>query len=250
MSLDGKTIIITGSTRGIGREMALRFARDHSNIVILGKTIKPHSKLDGTIFSVADEVRSLGAHAYPIELDLRDDFKYPQIIEKIVKKFGHIHVLINNASALHMSKMEETSTNKYDLIHSVNSRATFLFSQACLPYLLKESCSDILTVSPPINLNTKEFSRCPAYTMSKYSMSMVTIALSKSYSKNGLRANSIWPNTTLATAAIKNNFPYPFYAASRHPRIMADAAYEILTNVDPTFSGHFYLMIRFWSILV
>ena len=241
MSLNKKTIIITGSSRGIGREIALKCAADGANIVIIGKTSTPHAKLKGTIHSVAEEVISAGGQALPIELDLRDDEKYAGVIEHVVTHFGGIDALINNASALFMAKMNDTPTKKYDLINGVNGRATFLFTQACLPHLLKNKQSDVITISPPLNLTTKEFGKCPAYTISKYNMSMVTLALSQAHKRDGLRANSLWPKTTVATSAVKHMLPKPVYMASRHARIMGDAAYEILTHPDKGHTGHFYL---------
>ncbi len=241
MSLLDKTVVITGSSRGIGREIALKCAKDGANIVIIGKTTDPHPTLKGTIHSVAQEVIDAGGKALPIALDLRDDSQYEDAVDKIVDKFKSIDILVNNASALYMSKMEETPTKKYDLIHGVNGRATFLFTQTCLPHLLKNKQSDVLTISPPLNLESKEFGKCPAYTMSKYNMSMVTLALSQAYKKQGLRANSLWPKTTVATSAVKNMLPKPVYMASRHARIMADAAYLIFTETDKKHTGNFYL---------
>ena len=241
MSLNSKTIIVTGSSRGIGREIALKCAADGANLVILGKTSNPHPTLEGTIFSVAKEVEDAGGHALPIELDLRDDEKYAGVIAKVMDRFGGIHALINNASALFMAKMNDTPTKKYDLINGVNGRATFLFTQACLPHLLNNKISDVITISPPLNLSTKEFGKCPAYTISKYNMSMVTLALSQAHKRDGLRANSLWPKTTVATAAVKNMLPKPVYMASRHARIMGDAAYELLTHKDKHHTGNFYL---------
>lgn len=241
MNLKNKTVIITGSSRGIGREIALKCAADGANIVIIGKTTEPHAKLDGTIHSVAKEVTDIGGNALPIALDLRDDSQYDTVIKQILEQFKTIDILVNNASALYMAKMEDTPTKKYDLVNGVNGRATFLFTQACLPYLLKNKLSDVLTISPPLNLATKEFGKCPAYTISKYNMSMVTLALAQAYNKKGLRANSLWPKTTVATAAVKHMLPKPVYMASRHARIMADAAHFIFTNNDKKHTGNFYL---------
>ncbi len=241
MNLKNKTVIITGSSRGIGREIALKCAQDGANIVVIGKTVDPHPKLEGTIHSVAEEVVNLGGQALPIALDLREDGMFDDTVKQIIDHFGEIHALVNNASALFMAPIEKTSAKKYDLIHSVNGRATFLFTQACLPYLLRHRASDVLTISPPLNLNTKEFGKCPAYTMSKYNMSMVTLALAQAHKKDGIRANSLWPKTTVATAAVKNMLPKPVYMASRHARIMGDAAYAILTNGDKNHTGNFYL---------
>ena len=241
MSLHNKTVVITGASRGIGREIALKCAQDGANVVIIGKTVDPHPKLDGTIHSVAQEVIDAGGQALPIALDLRNDTEYAPAIEQIMDRFNGINILVNNASALFMSKMDDTPTKKYDLVNGVNGRATFLFTQACLPHLLANQQSDILTISPPLNLDTKEFGKCPAYTISKYNMSMVTLALSQAYKKKGVRANSLWPKTTVATAAVKHMLPKPIYMASRHARIMADAAYFIFTHADKHHTGHFYL---------
>jgi citronellol/citronellal dehydrogenase len=241
LKLTGKTIIVTGASRGIGREMAIRFAKDSANIVIIGKTVEPHPTLSGTIYSVAKEVKNLGGTALPIPLDLRNNDEFDAVVKTVMDAFGRIDALINNASALNLSNFSNISAKQYDLIQSVNSRGTFLFTQACIPHLIHQKISDVITISPPINLNTQEFSRCPAYTMSKYAMSMSTIAISKSYRKFGLRANSLWPKTTLATAAIETFLPYHVYVSSRHPRIMADAAYAILTHPDKSLTGNFFL---------
>ena len=241
MSLTKKTVVITGSSRGIGREIAIKCAQSGANIVIIGKTSDPHPKLEGTIHSVAKEVEDIGGQALPIALDLRDDEQYPNVIKQILDRFGDIHALVNNASALFMAKLQDTPIKKYDLVNGVNGRATFLFTQACLPHLLKHRVSDVITISPPLNLSTKEFGKCPAYTISKYNMSMVTLALSQAHKGDGLRANSLWPKTTVATAAVKHMLPKPVYMASRHARIMGDAAYEILTHHDRNHTGNFYL---------
>ena len=241
MTLTNKTVVITGSSRGIGREIALKCAEDGANVVIIGKTTDPHPKLDGTIHSVAQEVIDAGGQALPIALDIREDAKFVDVTTQIMDTFSRIDILVNNASALFMAKMEDTPKRKYDLVNGVNGRATFLFTQACLPYLLANKQCDVLTISPPLNLATKEFGKCPAYTISKYNMSMVTLALSQAYKKNGLRANSLWPKTTVATAAVKHMLPKPIYMASRHARIMADAAYFIFTHGDKDHTGYFYL---------
>ena len=188
-----KQSLLLAQVVGSGAKSPAKCAADGANLVILGKTSNPHPTLEGTIFSVAKEVEAAGGHALPIELDLRDDEKYAGVIAQVMDRFGGIHALINNASALFMAKMNDTPTKKYDLINGVNGRATFLFTQACLPHLLNNKMSDVITISPPLNLSTKEFGKCPAYTISKYNMSMVTLALSQAHKRDGLRANSLWP---------------------------------------------------------
>lgn len=244
--LRGKTIFITGSTRGIGREIALRCARDGAKVVITGKTAAAHAKLPGTIFTVADEVEQAGGKALAIQLDVRDEQAIHDAVEQTVKVFGGIDVLVNNASAISMTPTLETTPKRLDLMWEVNMRATFLVSQACIPYLKLADNPHILTLSPPLNMDAKWFAPHLAYTISKYGMSLCTLGMAREFAADGggakgIGVNCLWPRTTIATAAIEFNFPGEVLRASRLPAIMADAAYVILTRDSATCSGNFFI---------
>ncbi|MBI3480541.1 MAG: NAD(P)-dependent oxidoreductase [Nitrosomonadales bacterium] len=244
--LRGKTIFITGSSRGIGREIALRCARDGANLVITGKTIEAHAKLPGTIHTVADEVAQAGGQALAIQLDVRDDQAIRAAVKQAADRFGGIDVLVNNASAISISGTLETPARRLDLMWDVNMRATFLVSQACIPYLKLADNPHILTMSPPLNLDEKWFAPHLAYTISKYGMSMCTLGLAREFSagssgSKGIAVNCLWPRTTIATAAIEFNFPESVLRASRKPAIMADAAHVILTRDSRACSGNFFI---------
>lgn len=239
--LRDKVIFITGSSRGIGREIALRCAQDGAKVVITGKTAEPHAKLPGTIHSVAEEVVKAGGEALPIRLDVRDEQSLQSAVTAATVHFGGIDVLVNNASAISLSGTLDTPVKKLDRMWDVNMRATFLASQACLPYLKEASNPHILTLSPPLNMADKWFAPHLGYTMSKYGMSMCTLGMAKEFADDGIAVNSLWPRTTIATAAIEFNFPEAVLRASRKPAIMADAAYRILTSDSRTCSGNFFI---------
>jgi citronellol/citronellal dehydrogenase len=244
--LRGKTIFITGSSRGIGREIALRCARDGANLVITGKTIAAHAKLPGTILTVADEVVQAGGQALAIQLDVRDEDAIGAAVEQAAQHFGGIDVLVNNASAISMTSTLDTKPKRLDLMWDVNMRATFLVSQACIPYLKQAENPHILTLSPPLNLDAKWFAPHLAYTVSKYGMSLCMLGMAREFASDGngvkgIAVNCLWPRTTIATAAIEFNFPEAVLRASRKPAIMADAAYVILTRDSGTCSGKFFI---------
>jgi len=244
--LRGRTIFVTGSSRGIGREIALRCARDGANLVITGKTVAAHAKLPGTILTVADEVKQAGGTALAIQLDVRDEQAIQNAVAEAVEKFGGIDVLVNNASAISMTPTLETTPKRLDLMWDVNMRATFLASQACIPYLKLAENPHILTLSPPLNMDAKWFAPHLAYTISKYGMSLCTLGMAREFAADGKTAkgigvNCLWPRTTIATAAIEFNFPEAVMRASRKPAIMADAAYAILTRDSNTCSGNFFI---------
>jgi len=241
MSLAGKTIFITGSSRGIGRAMALRFAQDGANLVITGKTETPHPKLEGTIHSVVDEVRQAGGQALAVPLNVREGEAIVSAVHRAVDHFGGIDILVNNASAISLTPTIETTLKRFDLMMDVNVRATFACSQACIPHLLKAQNAHILNISPPLNMQKKWFKDHVAYTYSKYGMSVCTLGMSAEFADQGLAVNSLWPATTIATAAVKYNFPTHIYAASRKPSVMADAAYAILIKKSTAATGQFYL---------
>lgn len=240
-NLRGKTIFITGSSRGIGREIALRCARDGANLVITGKTVEAHAKLPGTIHSVAEEVIAAGGQALALQLDVRDEQAISAAVEQAAAHFGGIDVLVNNASAINLTPTLQTPVRRLDLMWDVNMRATFLVSQACIPHLKKAANPHILTLSPPLNMEAKWFAPHVAYTISKFGMSMCALGMAQEFAEDGIAVNCLWPRTTIATAAIEFNFPPEILRASRKPAIVADAAYAILLRDSKTFSGHFFI---------
>jgi citronellol/citronellal dehydrogenase len=239
--LRGKTVFITGASRGIGREIALRCARDGANVVITGKTDEPHPKLPGTIHSVVAEVEQAGGRALAIRLDVRDEAAIVAAVEQTAAHFGGIDALINNASAISLTGTLETQPKRLDLMWDVNMRATFLASQACIPHLRKSANPHILTLSPPLNLDPKWFAPHVAYTISKYGMSLCALGMAREFAGDGIAVNCLWPRTTIATAAIEFNFPEAVLRASRKPAIMADAAHHVLTRNSRACSGNFFV---------
>ncbi len=239
--LCGKTIFITGSSRGIGREIALRCARGGAKVVITGKTAQPHAKLPGTIHSVAAEVEQAGGKALAIQLDVRDEQALQAAVEQAARHFGNIDVLVNNASAIGLTDTLSTPAKRLDLMWEVNMRATFLASQACIPYLKKAANPHILTLSPPLNLDAKWFAPHLAYSISKYGMSLCALGMAREFAADGIAVNCLWPRTTIATAAVEFNFPETILRASRKPAIVADAAYHILTRDSRACSGNFFV---------
>jgi citronellol/citronellal dehydrogenase len=239
-TLKDKTIFITGASRGIGRSIALRCAQDGANIVIVAKTAEPHPKLSGTIHTVAREVEQAGGRALPLQVDIREEEAVFAAVKRTVAAFGGIDILVNNASAIGLTGTLATPIKRYDLMQAINARGTYLCSQACLPHLLKGSNPHILTLSPPLNLNPRWFAAHAAYTISKYGMGMCTLGMAAEFKDRGVAVNSLWPRTTIATAAVEVFFPEAL-ASSRKPDIMADAAYLILTRDSRSATGNFYI---------
>jgi citronellol/citronellal dehydrogenase len=239
--LYGKTIFITGSSRGIGREIALRCARDGAKVVITGKTAEPHPKLPGTIHSVAAEVEAAGGQALAIQLDVRDELAIQSAVAQTVEHFGGIDVLVNNASAISLTGTLETTPKRLDRMWDVNMRATFLMSQACIPSLKLATNPHILNLSPPPNMDAKWFAPHLAYTLSKYGMSFCALGMAREFAGDGIAVNCLWPRTTIATAAIEFNFPEAMLNASRKPAIVADAAWQILMRDSRECSGNFFI---------
>jgi len=238
--LAGKTIFITGASRGIGKAIALRCAQDGANIVIAAKTADPHPKLPGTIYSAAEEVEAAGGKCLPCLVDIRYEDQVRQAVGETVKKFGGIDILINNASAISLTPTEATSMKKYDLMNSVNARGTFLCSKECYPYLKKGSNPHILNLSPPLNLNPRWFQNHVAYTMAKYGMSMCALGMSEEFRPDGIAVNALWPRTAIYTAAMEMlGGGASVKSQCRSPDIMADAAYIILTKDSTKFTGNF-----------
>ena len=240
-TLKDKTLFITGGSRGIGREIALRAAHDGARIAIAAKTADPHPKLAGTIHTVAAEIEAAGGKALAIQLDVRDENAIAEAIALTVKTFGGIDALVNNASAISLTPTEQTPAKRFDLMFGVNVRGTFLCSQACIPHLRRGRNPNILNLSPPLNMSAKWFAGHVAYTMSKYGMSMCTLGMAEELRADGIAVNSLWPRTTIATAAIEVNFPPAILRASRHAAIMADAAHAVLTSDARANTGNFYI---------
>lgn len=240
MSFKNKTVFITGATRGIGLAIGKRLAREGANIVIAAKTVEPHPKLEGTIYTAAAEIEALGAKALAVQCDIRDEEQVEKAVQLAVETFGGIDILINNASAINLTPTLQTPMKRYDLMHQINGRGTFLVSQKCLPYLLKSDNPHILNLSPPLNLDPKWFGPHVAYTMAKYNMSLCVLGMAEEF-KGRVAVNALWPRTTIATAAVKNLLGGDEMAKrSRKPEILADAACYILSK-DKTVSGHFYI---------
>lgn len=239
--LRNKTIFITGATRGIGRAIALRCARDGANVVITGKTAQAHAKLPGTIHSVAEEVDKAGGKGLALQLDVRDERALQTAVEQAATYFGGIDVLVNNASAISLTGTLETPARRLDLMWEVNMRATFLASQACIPHLKKSSRPHILTLSPPLSYEAKWFAPHVAYTISKFGMSMCALGMAREFAEDGIAVNCLWPRTTIATSAIEFNFPQEILHASRKPEIVADAAHRIFMRSSRECSGNFFI---------
>lgn len=240
-SLKGKTVFITGSSRGIGKAIAMRVAREGANVVIAAKTVKPHAVLPGTIHGTVSEIEGVGGHAVAYQLDLRDEVQVSEVMAKAVGHFGGIDALVNNASAISLTGTLETPVKRFDLMFSVNVRGTYAASQAAIPYLLKSDNPHILNISPPLNMNPKWFKDHVAYTMAKYGMSMCVLGMAQEFSDQGLAVNALWPKTSIATAALKMTGGATTPEQSRTPEIMADAACSILTRNSRELNGQFLI---------
>ncbi len=241
-SLKGKVLFITGASRGIGKAIALRAARDGARIVIAAKTVEPHPKLPGTIYTAAEEVRAAGGEALPIPVDVRFEDQIQQAVEQAVAHFGGIDILVNNASAIYLAGTLETPMKRFDLMHQVNVRATFACSQACLTHLMKAENPHILVLSPPLKLEPRWFAPHLAYTLSKYGMSMCVLGMAEEFREAGVAVNALWPRTTIATAAVRNLLGgEEMVRRSRKPEIVADAAHVILTQPSRRCTGNFFI---------
>lgn len=244
MSLADKKIFITGGSRGIGLAIALRAARDGASVAIAAKTTEVNPKLPGTIFTAADEIRAAGGSALPIQCDIRDEEQIVHAIGEAVAEFDGIDILINNASAINLTRTEQTPAKRFDLMFDVNVRGTFLTSQAAIPYLRKSSEEGrnphILNLSPPLSLNPKWFKNNLAYTMAKYGMSMCVLGMSEEFRRDGIAVNALWPRTAIDTAALAM-IPGVDLTACRKPEILADAAYAILNRNSRECTGNFFI---------
>ena len=238
MSLQGKTLFITGASRGIGREIALRAAREGANIVIAAKSAEPHAKLPGTIHSVAAEVEEVGGKALALQVDVRDENAVKTAMAQAAEHFGGIDALINNAGAIKLVGVEKLEPKRFDLMFQINTRAVMVCSQAVLPYLKQSAGGHILNLSPPLNMDSKWFAQHGPYTVTKYGMSMLTMGMSEEFKKYGISVNSLWPKTMIATAAIEFELgSRDAFKRARSPAIMADAAHAILSSSGRSITG-------------
>jgi citronellol/citronellal dehydrogenase len=240
MSAGARTVFITGASRGIGRAIALRCAQAGHRVVVTGKTDAPHPKLSGTIHSVAAEVRAAGGEALAVQLDVRDEHAVSAAVARAADHFGGIDVLVNNASAISLTATPATPLRRWDLMQQVNVRGSFACAQACLPWLERSPNPHILTLSPPLNLRPRWFRDHVAYSISKYGMSLCTLGFAAEFADRGIAANSLWPRTTIATAAVEVYFPQAV-SASRTPQIVADAAWWILSQPARDCTGNFFV---------
>jgi citronellol/citronellal dehydrogenase len=239
-NLSGKTLFISGASRGIGLAIAKRAARDGANIVIAAKTKEPHPRLPGTIYTAAEEIESSGGKALPLIVDVRFEDQVEAAIEATISKFGGLDILINNASAINLSDTDSLSMKNYDLMHSINTRGTFLCSKKAVPYLKKSENPHVINLSPPLNIETRWFQNHVGYTMAKFGMSMCVLGMHSEYKRFGIAFNALWPRTAIATAAVANHLGGEvMMAKSRTPEIMADAAYIIMNRDSKKFTGNF-----------
>jgi citronellol/citronellal dehydrogenase len=246
MSLRGKTLFITGASRGIGLALGLRAARDGANVAIAAKTAEPNPKLPGTVYSAAKEIEEAGGKALPLVCDIRYEEQVADAVKKTVETFGGIDILVNNASAISLTGTEHTQMKRYDLMHSINTRGTFVVSQACIPHLRKAAANGgnahVLNLSPPLNMETRWFAPHVAYTMAKFGMSMCVLGMAGEFKRDGIAFNGLWPRTTIATAAVKNLLGGDAaMKGSRSPAIMGDAAYAIFNRDSREHTGNFYI---------
>jgi len=240
-TLKGKTLFITGASRGIGLAIAKRAARDGANVVIAAKTAEPHPRLPGTIHTAAEEIEREGGKALPLMVDIRYEEQLKDAVKQAVERFGGIDILVNNASAISLTGTLETPMKKFDLMFGVNVRGTYATTQACLPELLKAKNPHVLMLSPPLSMKPKWFQNHVAYTMAKYGMSMCVFGMAEEFREQGVAFNALWPRTTIATAAVNMLGGQEMMEASRTPEIMSDAAHAILTRDSRSCTGNFFL---------
>ena len=243
MNFENKVVLITGGNRGIGKAIALKLASEGAHIALVGKTVEPHPKLEGTIYTAAEEIAKMGpGNVLPLQGDIRHEESIKHIVSTTVDTFGHIDILVNNASAISLTPTEQTETKRWDLMHGINVRGTFFMCKEAIPHLRKARNPHILNLSPPLNMNAHWFSTHLAYTMSKYGMSMIVFGLSEELKSQRIAVNALWPKTTIATAAVQNLLGGDFLIQrSRKPDIVADAAYHILQRPSYECSGNFFI---------
>ena len=238
--LKGKTLFISGGSRGIGLAIAQRAAQDRANVVIAAKTTAPHPKLPGTIYTAAEAIEAAGGKALPVQTDIRDEDQVLQAVEAAVERFGGIDILVNYGSDIRLTGTLETPMKRFDLMMGINVRGTYLCSRACLPHLKRAANPHILTLSPPLNLNPRWFGPHVAYTIAKYGMSMCVLGMAEEFKPDGIAVNALWPRTTIATAALQI-IPGAQPEAGRTPEIMADAAHRVLTTDSRALTGRFLI---------
>ncbi len=242
MSLKGRTALITGGSRGIGKAIAERLAKEGVNIAIAAKTVEPHPKLEGTIFSAAEEIKALGVEVLPLACDIRNEEQIEAAVQQTVDRFGGIDILINNASAINLTPTLATEPKRFDLMHDIQIRGTFFMCRAAIPHLQKSTNAHILNLSPPLNLNPKWFAPHLAYTISKYGMSMIVLGLAEELKPMKIGVNALWPQTTIATAAVKNILGGDMLMQmSRTPEIVGEAAFHILSRPGAECTGNFFI---------
>jgi citronellol/citronellal dehydrogenase len=242
MSLAGKTLFITGASRGIGLAIALRAARDGANIAIAAKTAEPHPKLEGTIYTAADEIERAGGKALPLVVDVRDESLVRDALDRTAQQFGGIDIVVNNASAIQLTPVVDTDMKRFDLMHQINARGTFVVSKWAIPHLEKANNPHILMISPPLDMKEKWFAPHTAYSMAKFGMSLVVLGLAGELRPKGVAVNALWPRTIIATAAIKNLLGGDARMhQARKPEIMADAAYAIFSTPSRELTGRFLI---------
>ncbi len=241
-SFKNKTVFITGASRGIGKAIALRLAQEEANIVVAAKSVEEDPRLGGTIYSAANEIEAAGGKALAVQVDIRNEEQIIAAVEKAVETFGGIDIVINNASAIQLTDTEHTEAKRFDLMHDINVRGTFLVTKHCLPHLKKAANAHILTLSPPINLDEKWLGNHAAYTLSKYNMTMLALAWATEFKKYTIASNALWPTTAIATAAVKNLLGGDaLVKMSRKPEIVADAAYYILGKASSICTGNTFI---------
>lgn len=242
MSFKGKTIFITGASRGIGKAIAIRLASEGANIVVAAKSTTEDPKLGGTIYSAAKEIEEAGGKSLAVKCDIRDELQIQEAVDKAVETFGGIDVLINNASAISLTGTEKTEPKRFDLMHDINVRGTFFMSKACIPHLKKSANAHILTLSPPLNMDMRWFKDHIAYTLTKYNMTMIALGLAAELKPFGIASNALWPRTTIATAAVQNLLGGDaLINMSRTPGIVADAAFSIISKPSNTCTGNTFI---------
>jgi citronellol/citronellal dehydrogenase len=247
-TLKGKTLFITGASRGIGLAIALRAARDGANIAIAAKTATPHPKLPGTIHTAADAIERAGGHALALPVDVRDEEAVKTAIERTVEHFGSLDIVVNNASAIQLTPTTQTDMRRFDLMHQINARGTFMVSKYAIAHLEKADNPHILMLSPPLDIKEKWFAPHTGYSMAKYGMSLVVLGLTGELRDKGIAVNALWPRTTIATAAVRNLLGGDaLMRRSRRPEILADAAYAIFKKPAADFTGHFLIDDTFLS---
>lgn len=239
-TLRNKTLFITGASRGIGKAIALRAARDGARIVVAAKTAEPDPRLPGTIHTAAAEIKAAGGEALPLIVDVRDEAKVHDAVARAAERFGGIDILVNNASAIHPHGILDTPAKRYDLMMDINVRGSFLCAQACLPYLINAANPQVLSLSPPIDMNPRWFGKHAAYTTSKYAMSLIALGIAEEFREKGVASNTLWPRTLIATSALKLAAP-GLVEKARTPDIMADAAHWILTQDSRKVTGRSFL---------